>query len=255
MALEAHFDGSKDPGSWEDSRFVTLAGFAADDEWLGRFEEGWKAVLEDDSRRPKAQYLHMRELNSLEKEFSWRNGWNRTKTSYLLVDLLKYLSSLDKGKFRMFAATLDMDAYRRVTADGIELRSPIRICNDFCCNVALAWYFRDYPGLIHSAHFFFDPKEPFEQIFREKCLAEKSNELDAIGLREEWGLIKTITSVLNAKEEWAMQCADLLAWAHNRRMTAEEGGPWKYIHHWVKAVAPTSWRFVDEAALRNYPMP
>jgi hypothetical protein len=97
-------------------------------------------------------------------------GWDRKKTSWLLVDLLKFMSTIDKRRFRRFAATLDKGAYERVASDGIRLKKPEEICNDFCCDVALAWYFQHHPGIIHSAHFFFDAREPLQKTLRGQML-------------------------------------------------------------------------------------
>jgi hypothetical protein len=238
-----------------DSRFITLAGFAAEDDVWAEFDQGWEAALGATSRRPKAKYLHMRELNSLEDEFSWRNGWNRTRTHRLIWDLLMYLQTMDKKRFHMFAATLDMQAYRNVTSAGLSLPHPIRICNDFSCDVAIAWYVREHPGIIHSAHYFFDPEEPFEDVFKNRCMAEQANYLDASGARESWLLIKSVTSILNSREKPAMQAADLLAWGSNRNLTSQEDRFGYHFHHIMKQVIPCHWAVIGEDMLRNYDPP
>jgi hypothetical protein len=255
IALESYFDGSKDSGDWMASRNITLAGFAAEDDVWAEFDRGWEATLAATHRRPKAKYLHMRELNSLEGEFSWRNDWNRTRTHRLIWDLLMYLQTMDKKRFHMFAATLDMQAYRNLAAAGLSLPDPFRVCNDFSCDVALAWYVREYPGIIHGAHYFFDPGEPFEDVFRKRCLAEQANILDASGTRESWLLIKTITSILDSRDKPAMQAADLLAWASNRNLTSKEDRFGYYIHHHMKQIIPCHWAFIGEEMLRNYRPP
>jgi hypothetical protein len=238
-----------------DSRFITLAGFAAEDDVWADFDRGWESALESTPRRPKAKYLHMREINSLEGEFSWRNGWNRSRTHRLIWDLLMYLQSMDKKRFHMFAATLDMQAYRKLSVAGISLPDPFRICNDFSCDVALGWYVNAYPGIIHSAHYFFDPGEPFEGLFRKRCMMEQANYLDSTGARESWLLIKTITSILDSRVKPAMQAADLLAWASNRNLTGKEDRFGHYFHHVMKQIIPCHWAFIGEEALRDYRPP
>src|SRR5207249_1571332 len=40
---------------------ITLAGFATEDNIWAEFDQQWRAILGDNSRRPKATYLHMKE--------------------------------------------------------------------------------------------------------------------------------------------------------------------------------------------------
>lgn len=252
VSMEAYFDGSKDSGDWMSSRYVTLAGFAAEDDVWARVDVGWDLMLANTARRPKAEYIHMREINALEGSFNFRNGWNRTKVAYLIQDAFMFLQTVEKEKFRMFAATVDIQAHHRLIAEGLALPSPVRMCTDHCCDIALGWYLTKYPGLIDSARFFFDPSEPFKSVFEARWQEAKSHMAEATGWRECWSIIKTVTTIANSRNEPAMQCADLLAWASNRNLNVPEHSFGKYYHYLMKAVIPSYWVFIDEAKMRNY---
>ena len=147
--------------------YVTLAGFASDDDLWCDFDEQWRAILKGDGSRPSALYMHMKEAIDGVKEFSWRNGWNQTKVNALVWDLLGLFKTLGKGQYMQFVCSVDMKAHRKLIAEGCSLPSPVSLCNDYCPSCVLYWYANDYPGIISEAHFFFDRAEPFEAPFKE----------------------------------------------------------------------------------------
>ena len=230
---------------------MTLAGFAADDSIWSDFDNGWELVLKNDERRPSARYCHMKEAVHLEREFNFRSGWDQKKVGFLVTDLLMYLQTIDKQRFRQFACTVDLVAWRKLKAEGYLLEDPIRICNDHCPYSVLAWYVTGYPGLIHSAHYFFDQGEPFEEPFEKKWAREKKNVFTASGIDMFWSVIKTVTSS-DMRQKAALQAADLLAWATNRNMSAgEQETPFKYLEPIMKQIIPSSWIVWDERTLRE----
>jgi hypothetical protein len=53
---------------------MSLAGFAAPDELWAGFEIKWNKILKD--HVPKADYVHVNEINALSKAFDEKLGWN-----------------------------------------------------------------------------------------------------------------------------------------------------------------------------------
>jgi hypothetical protein len=108
----------------------------------------------------------------------------------------------------------------------------------------------DYPGLIHSAHYFFDISEPFKAPFEERWKKEKDNQFDITGMREWWSVIKTVTTA-DMREKPAMQAADLLAWSTNRNYAGTSDSAFKHCEPVMKTIIPSSWVVFDEANLRS----
>ncbi len=253
VAMEAYFDGSN-IGGWEKGTLVTLAGYATDDELWASFDDGWNAVLRDSSRRPAADHLHMRKAAHLVPPFDHKHGWNMQRIGFLITDLLMYLQTIDKKRFRQFGCTIDLNAHRKVAAEGLVGDSPIQICADHTPKMALAWYTLDYPGLIHSAHFFFDVDEPFKALFEEKWKKEKNNVLTPGASDMIWSVIKTVTTAC-MKDKPALQAADLLAWASNRSYAASvrnEPIQFSHLEPVMKQIIPSSWIVWNEAKFRQH---
>jgi len=139
IALESYFDGSNQ-GSWRNGALVTLAGFAADDSVWSDFDKSWRDILNDGSKRPAAPYLHMREATKGKGPFSYKHGWNIQRVGILITDLLMYMQTVDKKRFRQFGCTVDLEAYRKLTAEGFSFNDPVDICNEFCPFIVLCWY-------------------------------------------------------------------------------------------------------------------
>jgi hypothetical protein len=192
-ALKAYFDGSHDGGGWMDGRYITLAGFALDETLLQNFETRWNTILADNSDRPVAPYIHMRELRRQhDGVFSNEAGWTDEKRGNLIMHLLRFLQTIPKSRCQMFGCTLDLDDYRRLKAEGSPIAGPVQVCNHFCPQLALAWYIQHFPGLATELHYFFDQDEPFRHHFHSKWMRAKNNRLDATGNREAWQMIRTI---------------------------------------------------------------
>lgn len=251
VALESYFDGAHIGQGWTNGSLVTLAGFAAEDTIWAEFDDHWRAILSEDKSRPKAKYLHTQEAVHGKREFGYRNGWNTKKVFSLVIDVLKYLQTLDKQRFRQFACTVDLTAHRKLVAEGHKLDDPIAICNG-CPYTVLAWYSADYPGLIHSAHYFFDQNEPFEEPFKQKWISEKQRRISPGGIDMFWSLIKTVSSA-DMRDKPALQAADLLAWATNRNLSKPPGEPalGKHLEPIMKQIIPSSWILWDEKRLRE----
>lgn len=251
-ALHSYFDGSYTGRKWTEGGFVTLAGFAADDSMWAEFDVNWKRILADNRNRPSAAYLHMKEAAHLEGEFSIRNGWNLKKVSFLINDLLMYLGSMDKLRFHEFACTIDLSAQAKIENEGIELEDPITRCNRLCPEAVLQWYFVKYPDkVIHSAYFFFDRDEPFEEPFRKKWSSEIDTKLDRNFVPHDiiWSIIKSVTSAIT-REQPALQAADLLAWASNRAAGPKDRS-FGHVELLLKGIVGNTWSYWGEPELRT----
>jgi hypothetical protein len=253
IALESYFDGSN-IGGWEKGSLVTLAGYATDDEIWKSFDEGWNKVLNDDSRRPAADHLHMRKAAHFVPPFDHHHGWNMKRVGILITDLLEFVQTIDKKRFRQFACTVDLDDYRKVRNEGLVLDSSTENCILHCPRMMLAWYTLQYPGLIHSAHYFFDVDEPFKQPFEDMWKREKSDVLKPGASDMIWSVIKTVTTV-TMKDKPALQAADLLAWASNRSYVAQykhEPISFGHLEPVMKQIIPSSWVVWDESKFRQH---
>lgn len=248
IALKSYFDGSHDGGGWTTGNLVTLAGFAADDALLPAFDRDWQAVLDDDRERPRAKYLHMKELRKKEGIFSPSSGWNDQRRIKLVIDLLQYMQTLDKKRCRLFGCSLDLRAHRQAIADGCRLAHPMKICNHFVPQLALAWFVQEFPGFISEAHFYFDVKEPFRHYFEKLWEQKKRDRLDEN--REAYQLIKSV-GVVDARDTPAMQAADLMAWGMNRTLTAKEGEFMKHLAFMIKQIVPNYTIYLSTESLKK----
>ncbi len=245
MALEAYFDGSVSTKP----ALLTLAGFAAENSIWIEFDKRWNAILTDSKKRPAAKYVHMREANALQGEFSPRNGWNAKKVEALVQDLLFYLQTVDKQRFRMSACTVDLAAREKLKHEGLPIPEAVDICNELCPKTFLAWYFDKYPGIISTLDYFFDKDEPFKESFEKTWTQEKSRVLVPGALDMTWSLIKTV-NIAEMRHKPGLQAADLLAWATNRH-TAKIGQRYLSLLEIMKAVIPWYQIFCNEQKLRE----
>jgi hypothetical protein len=248
IALKSYFDGSKRGPKWTDCDTIALAGFAAGDEVISRFEKDYAAVLEDDRFRPPAPYLHMSKLRSESSEspFSSAKGWNDERRTRLVNEVIDYLGSLDKSKSRLFVCSVEPKAIYRLRIQKPTTPTPIRICNHYVPHWVMAWHARDYPGLMTDSHYFFDRDEPFESDFKKLRKLQTSNTCEIAGNRETWQLIRSITES-DAKTETPLQIADLLAWGTVRQRTNHQNPFLMGLAVAVKKIMPSSWLHVTDS--------
>lgn len=248
IPIKAHFDGSNSGAGWKKSRFVTVAGYAIDDDSLSVFEDGWGQVLRDDRRRPRAPYLHMKEIrnNQPGKPFSAANGWDDTKREILVSDLIDYMSSWDKTKNRYFSCGVDSEAV--IKRQKLKpFPSAVRICTHFCCSYVMKWYIDNYPGLFTGIHAFFDNNEPFKGDFEKLRQLIVADRFETHTNRESWELVKTGTDAYSFVDYAGLQAADLLAWATLRQM--EPSGFLNGLAVRIKREEFTSWTIWNDSNL------
>lgn len=156
--------------------YITLAAFVGNDEIWSEFEIEWDRILS--GHTPRAEYVHMRELVRQIDGFDWRLGWNVTNSFGLVIKCLMYMQHLDKVRFRMFYCAVDLAAWRKLKSETYQLPEPLELCNRFCSELVLGWYFVKHPDILDpmsgAMHYFFDKDEPFKQIFAHKLKSEIS---------------------------------------------------------------------------------
>lgn len=250
VALQSYFDGSYAGSGWREGNWVTLAGFAAEDIIWIDFDKNWNDILHDDSQRPRAEFLHMKEAAHLSGSFSWKHGWNLKKVYSLVMDLLMYVQTVDKKRLRQFACSIDLNAYRKLLGQGFQIPDPIEICNGHCPEGVLVWYLGEHPGIISAAHYFFDQSEPFKDPFEQRWKNEKAKTLSLRPTAHYWEIVKTVTTA-DMKDKPALQSADLLAWASNRVLNAQKDSFGVALEHIMKQIIPSSWVVFDETRFRQ----
>lgn len=244
--MKAYFDGSGDGNS----QYLVLAGVAALEFVWSSFEEEWKRILLD--RDPPAPYLHMRELVSLQGAFSAEKGWDVAKQSKLIWDCMMYVQHLHKEDFRTFTCTIDMSEYRAKIAAGYPLPSPYHICSRWCPDIIVDWFFREV-RVWHGQRltFYFDQNERHKGVFQERLYRKKSI---GKGLRNPYFHIEVGDSG-DAKTSLPLQFADLLAWSHNRALTAgksSEERPWDRLASVCESVLPFTRKEIGPRDLDYY---
>src|SRR5579863_4469964 len=206
-----YFDGS---GNNDDpvSKYVTLGGFAAEDDTWNYFETEWWKILRD---RGNPSYSHMNEAIRHKDAF---DGWSAEKTDFLYQGLLGLLTEVGQTRrFCAFRATVDLDAHR--TWASVNNIPPIeRLCADLAFFKLSSWY-ASFPTLVlGDIDIYFDRNEPYMNI-----LMQAWNNKETIGKSPWWGLVRMI-GPLEMQRTPGLQAADMIAWSHNRLKTHGDQG-------------------------------
>lgn len=241
IVLTSYYDRS----GQEADEFMTLSGVAANDAVWAEVEGVWDEILT--SRNPPAEYLHMVEAKNLRGKFAKRFGWDDTKVDRLISDLLVYLSTVDKGKYCQYSATVDMRAYRKLLAEGYKMSPPAHLCIEGCVDRIRAWYLFKYQGLDLEASLYFDRSEPFEPIFKARWEEEIERDRQSGGYSI-WSHIVRVGSASKEKTP-GIQISDLTAWGVNRQICGHPN--FAYIATAMSAFVNTEWIIWDEPKLRE----
>ena len=149
------YDGSSSDQNGKTVR-ITLAGYAAKLHIWRDVENVWRRVLADDSKRPRATYLHMRQAHSLRGEFRVESGWTSAKVDSLLNELSNLCLSPYGTKEPIedslvgAACTVEIDDYRRAQDECPYLRGmpPEEVCVNYLAEVALKLLPEDPDGVM-----------------------------------------------------------------------------------------------------------
>ena len=245
IPVRAFCDGS---GSMKTSRFVVLAGVAAEESVWAGFERDWDAILK--ARDPIAPYLHMNEVVAGEGSFHNDNGWDDDKRRQLITDCLLYSQTLDKLKFKTFICSVDMEVYRRLRAVHPHFPTVASICNKNVSMEIFKWYLEEFSSRQRvELYYFFDQNEKFKGPFEQ--LKIKRQKKTWSGLYNAWDIIRGVHNE-NMRTTLPLQLADMLAWAHHRRLTpSTKDLSWSSLHIMLDAVLPFRRREAGEKYLSH----
>lgn len=231
IAMKAFCDGS----GTLDSKALVLAGVAAEDSVWTDFESDWSRILK--ARSPIAPYLHMADLASGRGPFVDEQGWDDDKRQQLITDCVMYSQTLDKKTFRTFICSVDMVKHRELKEDAELVPSALAICNYWVPKKIFDWFLENQDKWAAlELHYFFDQNERFKGLFEKQVQRGKKSSR----LSNAWHIIRQVTSV-DSRLYPPLQLADLLAWAHYRRLTASDPNTkWVNLHVFTNAILPSS---------------
>jgi hypothetical protein len=215
LVLKAYCDGS---GSSSDKNcnLLTLAGLISNEEKWPRFEESWGVVLDKHSApmsKKGSRYFHCAEAMSRWGGFC---GWTEESVRNLLFALQGVLAE-GAGDFAVMSCTVKLDDYRRVRQRIQGLRSPERICLNFC----LPGFMRlngsvDKRGI----EIYFDKGEKFfDPLYKDWKRKGRG--------RPRWAdLVNQISGKSDMRDIRQIQAADVFAWMANRYYAAGKDDKW-----------------------------
>jgi hypothetical protein len=241
MALYAYYDGSGKKDN-PNCKVITLSAVAAPESIWQEFEPLWGAAL----ARHGVRKLHMSELMCFGGEFTKRRGWNQPKRIALLEDLLKVVNKFTGRHLLSYVCSVDLGAWRKAKREKSLLPSPEVICVDACVGgleLAEGESARYRPVLLY-----FDRSEDFIGVIKPRWDKEHKTR------GTKFSQIRTIEPVVEAKDYYPIQCADMLAWFENCRRRNELES-WELFGAFVAAQSAnqTSWFYGYNDLVREYP--
>jgi uncharacterized protein DUF3800 len=255
VAVRSFIDSSgiaKDP-------FLSLAAFSADDRTWAEFETGWQEILE--SGLWPVPYFHMVEAVGRQPRtpFCHLDGWTREQVWGLILKLADYMKSFSGGRITMHSCRVDMNAWRKLTGQGIVIPTAVDLCSEGALATIIKLFgnkiWREttswprYMGRGELLNFVFDRNEAFIAPFSKK-VNEGKDKSEASGEFSLWQLIDSITEG-EMKTSPGLQAADILAWGLNRQNTVAEGKQGKHLAHILHQLVMCTSKDYDENALRR----
>jgi hypothetical protein len=240
VMLTMCFDGSgkdDDPNS----KFVTLAGFAGEQDAWGYFNEQWSNALGN-----LASYMHMTEAIQHQEEF---DGWNEAKTEFLVDRLLEVIvQTFARYRFQAVRFTIDVSAHRHFSAAN---NTP-----GVSKSLALGAFYRMFRWYTQSSHvivkpmvILFDRGEPYLNI-----LMQRWNSKGEPDRKPWWDLISSIAPV-SMKNVPGVQAADMLGWSANRIRTSGTAGWPGQIAEKIIGTIPHLWNEVEQNHIKDRRFP
>jgi hypothetical protein len=221
-----------------------LAGVAAEESIWAGFERDWSCILAD--RSPTAPYLHMNEVSHGFGSFKDEDGWDESKRRALVKDCLFFAQTLDKSKFRSFICSIDMKRYRELKSEGELIPSAFSMCNHWVPRQMFKWYLDNFGQWnLPELYYFFDQNEKFIGPFA--ALVKRGQKKSR--LTNHWFMIRQI-SPANMRFTPPLQLADMLAWAHYRKLTNPDPHlNWSSLHIVTDAILPVTRKHIDAEQL------
>ena len=210
--LKVYFDGS---GKAEDPRtkFVTIAGFAGEEEVWSYFDQEWNGILSD---RGNPKYMHMADAIQHKHNF---DAWDADKTDFLIQGLIGLLQevTVGKNKFCGFRCTVDLAAHAKWRTMN-RIPPVAQLCANLSFGQIMMWYGSFPDRIILPFDLFFDRGDPFLNV-----LVQQWNNKETRSAHPWWKLVKAIEHA-EMQTTPALQAADMLAWSHNRLKTSGPDG-------------------------------
>lgn len=256
IAIRAYIDRS----GTASSRFVSLAAFGAPDGVWARFERGWAEILK--TAPSPITYMHMKEAMQRwpDTPFSHLKGWNRENAWEIVFKLAKFMSEFKNTELLNFSCVVDMDDWRKVHAEGIDIPSEITLCNAYVPRQAVLTAAKSLLKAHESKkhipldpdyliHIVFDRNEPFFAPFDAEWNSEK-DKANRSGIFSPWIMVDSVAEG-TMETTPGIQAADILAWGLNRENTAPEGHYGTGLAEILRNITAGTWMHVDEDVLRR----
>ncbi|MHB1021821.1 MAG: DUF3800 domain-containing protein [Acidobacteriaceae bacterium] len=256
MAIRTYIDRS----GQAETRFVSLAAFGAPDDVWARFERGWADILT--SAHSPITYMHMKEAMQRlpNTPFSHLKGWNQENAWTLVFKLAKFMSEFESTELINFSCVVNMDDWRKVHGEGVDIPSEIALCNAYVPRQAVATAAKSLlkanAGKHHipltpddMIHIIFDRNEPFFAPFDAEWNAKK-DEANRTGTFSPWLLVDSVGEGTMEMTP-GIQAADILAWGLNRENTAPEGHYGTGLASILRNITAGTYIYVDEDVLRR----
>ena len=197
----------------------------------------------------------MKELAHLRGDFTADNGWTLDAAYGLVNQMLLFLQTY-KGQLQMYYCTIDLDARRKLIAEGYTIPHPVEMCNEYCAETVIKSHiqktYRQNPKAEEADEmvFVFDQGEDFYGPFQQKWKREKRRFYGKGGFSI-WNVITDVTATTRMKQLPGLQAADMLAWAVNREHTVDEGAPGRMHAYIMRQIISQYYVSFDEAKLRE----
>jgi len=159
----------------------------------------------------------------------------------------------------MHSCEIDMEALRRLTAQGYSIPHETALCNRYVSQYIVGMFAKKVIGESQSEticlssedllNFVFDRSESFLVPFSESVTAERNKATES-GKSSIWNLVGSITEG-EMQITPGIQAADILAWGLNRKNTSQEGKDGMYLAHILKQIVMCTWKEYDETTLRR----
>jgi hypothetical protein len=249
IAVRAYLDGS---GKSHEKR-LTLAAFAAQDGIWAEMERQWREVLDEHPLKPR--YVHMKELCALRGEYDRSKGWTQQESFGIVNKMLLFLQHY-KQDLQMYYCTIDLEAHRKLVAEGYAIPRAVDICNQYCAETIIKAHiqktYRRNPAAEEAEEmvFVFDNGEDFYHPFHKKWESEVKRFGKEKGFNI-WNVITDVHTTTRMKQLPGLQAADVLAWAVNREHTVEVGTAGKMHAHLMRQIIPQYYVAFDEDSLRD----
>lgn len=231
--------------------WITLGGIAAMDKAWYDFEGHWHTMLRN--RYPIAPYIHMIELMDGDDPFDSVNGWDEPRLGNLITEGIARLSWMNKDETRMIVCSFNKSARERIIAEGHDLRDPIVTILNALTQVTILPYLVNCKArevAPEPIYFFFDRNEPFFGLLKRAWLAGRTRPGGQPDPHNPWDHIKDMDE-RDLANTYALQAADMIAWAHTRTLPGHPPRRFSYLKDWLVKCVPSTRIEIGEKAMRK----